>query len=393
MASIITFILLFNTAIVISPIFYQFSRIGSFAFLTLLALSVLLWFKTRKSKNVKNYFVLMFLFLFLFICASIYWQDAGLVHYPKYFIVALLIVALIDLDLKKRYINWLSWFILLQVTLALVGFIYAAFGGQPILEITITTGRPFPLYLTSFSVTKYANFIRPSGLFDEPGALSFLICFVVMLREANGFKRSFNYLILSLGLITLSLAHILFVIAYIFYCFFVLRSKQSVVLLAVSILLLFLLLPFLPNLDYITNYYISRSSSDLGGGGRSGLFETAWTYLSNSDLHVYIWGISSSCLTDYNANCRYVFPRMGENILSPLVFGGITTSWFYYLSPIVIFILALRYPYYYIIPFAFIVLFFQRPYMYNISYSLMYAFVLLEAMNAWLKVKKVEVQA
>ncbi|WP_422766785.1 hypothetical protein ACOX9X_10645 [Photobacterium leiognathi subsp. mandapamensis] len=378
MVFLIVFLLLFNTIFVISPFFYQFSIIGPISFLSLIILAIILWIREKKINYPKQYLIIIFLILVSFILSSIYWQDFGLLHFSKFFILSLLIVSILDNEIKHLFIKVLSWFLLFQLVLAIIGFVYSAFGGQPILEIIIPSGRSFPLYLTSFSVTKYAYFIRPSGLFDEPGALSFLICFLVMIREVNGFKRYFNYLLLFLGLITLSLAHIIFTLIYLIYCVFVLRSKVSILLTFISIVFLALVVPFIPNTDFVIDYFLSRSSSDLGGSGRSGLFNTTLSYLKSSDLNVYFWGVSSYCLTDYNANCRYVFPRMGENILSPLVFGGIITSWFYYILSMVTFILAIIKPRKYIILFGFIMLFFQRPYMYNISYSLMYAFAISE---------------
>ncbi|HAZ3859399.1 TPA: O170 family O-antigen polymerase, partial [Escherichia coli] len=102
---------------------------------------------------------------------------------------------------------------------AVIGFIYAAIGGSAIYTITNPNGREFYFYLTTFTVTNYSGFIRPSAFFDEPGALSFYICFVVMLREILWpRKRALNFALLAFGIVTLSLAHIVFTILYVIYC-------------------------------------------------------------------------------------------------------------------------------------------------------------------------------
>jgi hypothetical protein len=56
--------------------------------------------------------------------------------------------------------------------------------------------------------------MRPSGVFDEAGALSFFTILVVCLNELGDGGRKRSLLLLCLGLITLSMAHVFCFVAY-----------------------------------------------------------------------------------------------------------------------------------------------------------------------------------
>lgn len=95
-----------------------------------------------------------------------------------------------------------------------IGFFYAFFGGAPILEFQNPDGRINQLFLTTFSNTQIGNIIRPSFIYDEPGAFSFVICFTVAVREMLGLPRAKSIVLMLGGLITFSLTHIIILILY-----------------------------------------------------------------------------------------------------------------------------------------------------------------------------------
>lgn len=111
--------------------------------------------------------------------------------------------------LPEAICNALTAYLTVGVVLSIVGFVYAFGGGEALLSIANPDGRENALYLTTMTNFWVGNVIRPSYIYDEPGAFSFLLCATVALRELLG-KRFWPSLFLMLGgLITLSLTHLL----------------------------------------------------------------------------------------------------------------------------------------------------------------------------------------
>lgn len=342
----------------------------------------------RNKKIELEWWVLFLSFFVLlgFIVSSLYWQDIALIHYPKFLILSVIIISLLDSSEILGYIKACTYYVFFNIILAVLGFIYALFGGASVFEVVVpTTGRAFDFYLTSFSVTNYADFIRPSGFFDEPGALSFFVCFIVMLRELNGLNRNISIVMLLLGLVTLSLAHVLFFIIFFVYIFMLERSFKYGLSIVIFLAWLAVFFVFIPNGDVVLEYFLSRSSSDIGSEGRSGLLFSALDMISKSEPSVYLFGINSKCLTDYMQGCQSIYPRMGENILSPLVFGGFLTSWIYYFMFGLVMLVFFVRPNLGFVLLSFGVLFIQRPYHFNVSYSLTFAFLLTSSLNILLR--------
>ncbi|HBL5393624.1 TPA: hypothetical protein LR347_004753, partial [Enterobacter hormaechei] len=228
--------------------------------------------------------------------------------------------------MDNSFLKYLTAIIVIQIAASWIGFIYSFLGGGVTMVLSNSWGREFYFYLTTLTPTSYAGFIRPSGFLDEPGALSFYICFLVTLREIMGQSKSKSYLILVFGLVTLSVAHVIFIIMYTLYNLLVDRDRKNIKYLLMMFVLALLFIVY--SGETIISYVNIRMDSDLSGSGRSGLFSTAYEYMDNNFLMSdYIFGVDSNCLTDYINSCRYIYPRMGENILSPLVFGGLVTSW------------------------------------------------------------------
>jgi hypothetical protein len=135
-------------------------------------------------------------------------------------------------DLFKYSSNFAFKFTVTLLFGAWIGFFYTLMGGEPLLCIENPDGRSNCLYLTTFSNTDGLHFwklIRPSGIFDEPGALSFFTILMVCLNELYDGGKPRSFVLLSLGLVTLSLTHILCFIAYATFFF---RKKMIFILLA-----------------------------------------------------------------------------------------------------------------------------------------------------------------
>lgn len=109
----------------------------------------------------------------------------------------------------------LTVYLIVGILLSLVGFGYAYAGGDPSLSVLNPDGRENFLYLTTMSNFTLGNVIRPSFVYDEAGAFSFLICTTVALREMFGKDSRISWFLMLGGLITLSLTHLIIVLMFV----------------------------------------------------------------------------------------------------------------------------------------------------------------------------------
>lgn len=119
---------------------------------------------------------------------------------------------------------------------AWIGFVYYLGGGSPTQCFENPDRRQNCLYLSTFSNSDSLEFwgaIRPCGIFDEPGALSFFVTLVVCLNELCDGPRKRSFILFSLGLVTLSLAH---VFCFATYAAVTLRKRIAYLVLAATVL-------------------------------------------------------------------------------------------------------------------------------------------------------------
>lgn len=171
--------------------------------------------------------------------------------------------------LPPRLCHLLTTFLLIGVAGALVGLVYALGGGDPVLSIVNIDGRENELYLTTMSNYNFLGVIRPSFIYDEPGAFSFILCATVALREVLGLPRRPSYLLLIGGLVTFSLTHLLITLTYLAFRVGVLRTSALVAALLVS------LAPVAVQIEEL-EFFVSRFSIEDGqfaGDNRSNQLE------------------------------------------------------------------------------------------------------------------------
>jgi hypothetical protein len=378
------FLMLIATYLLISPFIHSYLPIAPL-FIIIAILIIFISFLIGETQySNSTLLIILYSLVFSFTVLSFYWQELLLVLYPKYLLLSFLIVWSIDRGTHILFIRYSTWLLLLQCFLALIGFVYALLGGTPTFDVTIGWGREFNFYLTSFSVTNYVGFIRPSALFDEPGALSFFICFVVVMREVYSLSRKFSVTILFFGMITLSLAHFVFTLLFVLYLAFLKKKWIEFFVFSLSICVLIVFLTFSVKDSFILDYLVNRSSSDIEGG-RAQLLNNAFNIVSSGDYKVFLFGVDSNCLLDYIDNCRYTYPAMGENVLSLLAFSGFATSWFYYFFLVVITGFTFFYPKKMFPLFLLSILFWQRPVIYMIGYSITFSYLVYEFLHFFKK--------
>jgi hypothetical protein len=256
-----------------------------------------------------------------------WWHDLKLAFFPAYLALSVVTVAALSARSARLFVQYMTALLGALAAAGLIGQVYAYLGGAPLLTLDNPDGRPASLYLLTMTNDVVDNLIRPAGVFDEPGALSFYICMIAACRRVLDMPPRATWLLLAGGLVTLSLAHLV-------YMAFHLLSERLLSARALRALLASALVlgaaSLHPALQRTVQERIgarlAMEDGRLAGDNRSELFEQAAAYVSPGSAVV---GLDPLCVTDWSA-CQRKYKRFGENILTPLVQGGVLTTWPYY---------------------------------------------------------------
>jgi hypothetical protein len=146
---------------------------------------------------------------------SLYWQNISILTYSGYFLMSALLVGMASPTEIRRAIEIGTDILLVMAVLAWVSFIYVLRGGAPSFEISGYPGQPVSLYLTSMALSIHGQgpgtFLRPSGIFDEPGAFAFFISLCAACRMLFDMDRNKTWCLLIVGLVTTSIALVIFI--------------------------------------------------------------------------------------------------------------------------------------------------------------------------------------
>lgn len=341
-----------------------------YLFLSCIAMFFLL---VSNTKIAKVHIMVGCLLLLIFTSFAFYWQDFKLSFYSLYFLSALIVLSCMSILGKQLFIKYMYFYVVVMIATSVLSSIYFLSGGSPLFAIINPDGRINNMYLLSFSNSDNGFLIRPSGFFDEPGALSFHICMVFALRRMMKLDNKYDFIILAFGFVTLSLAHLVFLI------FYTLSKIKNVKLFLINILIFLsivlgtvYLYQDSPIVIYVKQRLTINEDGTLTGDSRTSLFYNAYSNIS-SDM--FLSGIDSKCMTSYS-ECINKHGEMGENPLSPLVFMGGVLSLPYYLFLIGLVFLprGIRNK---ILGLSIALLFTQRPYFYHLGYSLWSAYFIL----------------
>ncbi|MEQ2016296.1 hypothetical protein ABLB90_06830 [Photorhabdus bodei] len=308
---------------------------------------------------------------------SLRWELPSLIFYPIYFLLSLYVTSFLSIEEKSLIVSYLSWIMLFLCIGAAVGFVYALLGGEPILKIKNPDGRESDLFLSTMTNWTAGKLIRPSGLFDEPGAFSFFICLTCAMRNLLNKDRKFTWLLLFLGFITLSVAHVIYVF------FHAISEKIRIKKLFFPlIIIMFSFSIFSFNNEeskLINKYFLDRfkiENGKMAGDNRTDLMINAYNMIDESS---FFFGKDHACITDID-NCNARHPPFGENILSPLALTGLFLSLPYYLIFLSIIFLGFRKRknLYFV---GVMLLLCQRPYVMSYGYSLIILLFYILALN------------
>jgi hypothetical protein len=365
-------LLFIQFAVTTSPLFDYIGAPSSI--LTVLFFLVSMSFIGFYVADVSRRYILFSCVIFsIFIFFAIYWGDFKLGFYPIYFIQSLIIFSSLSFLGVKLFARYMFFYMFLIVFFSVLSSIYFLLGGGPLFSILNTDGRINNMYLLSFSNSNNGFLIRPSGSFDEAGALSFHLCMILAFRRMTGQNNKFDLPVLFMGFVTLSLAHLVF--SFMYFLSLIKNIKSFFQYLFIFFIVVSSSLFFLKDTS-IGSYAQSRMTinedGSLRGDSRSGLISNAFSKIDSSILFA---GIDSKCMTSYS-DCVRKYGAMGENPISPLIFMGVILSLPYYMF-LIILVTFPRGTGNKIIGLSIALLFMQRPYFYHIGYTMWVALLLI----------------
>ncbi len=356
------FLLFFTAFVSTSPLWYN---LGGNAFITyLIIFSLFIMAHGFKPFN-KKLLLLAFLVFFGSFIPAIFWFDFRYIVYSFYFIFSLFLVSKLSFRDFLSFINISTSFFIIILIGCWIGFLFYLGGGNPLGSITNPDGRANYFFITTFSNILYEGFIRPSGIYDEPGTLAFFVSFVIFTRCILHLKIGPTVILLILGFITFSYAYFIFS-ALIFFTFF---NKRNFVYLLVTTSIVFIFIFKSSLFQLFDTYLFTRVAGGLQEDGRYILFQNALRILKSEPSTIFL-GLHPDCIFNIE-KCNSISGYFSENPLAPIVAMGLFLSWPYYFFIAFIIIKLFRFQVHSYLLFAFGIQFLQRPNVMSHGYSLL----------------------
>lgn len=354
----------------LSPLFnYTLGISGNFVFLFFCFLFLLL---NLEHDIPRNLLFIVFVIVFSSGCIALFWQNPKFLTLSLYCSLSLYISNIVYNKYLDMVIKYMTVLLLVVSMMAWLGFFYALNGGESIFDIKNPDGRSAFFYISTMTNFRVGNIIRPAGFFDEPGALSFFICMLVFFRDALDYNKIVTFLLLFLGLITFSVAHIIFCVLFLLFSTRISIKIKGSIFIA---LIIFCISAFslLSNIEVIDKLLMSRfelnSDGSISGDNRTGRFLNAINLIIEYPK-LLLFGLDELCILGDDF-CVRKYGAFGENILSPLVMYGFFNSMYFYF--IIFSLLCFSYVRsdgsFGFLNVAIIALLFQRPYAYSYGYS------------------------
>ncbi|QQO09821.1 hypothetical protein [Breznakiella homolactica] len=362
----------FCVLILPSPFLNYIGLTGMSESIIILILSSPFFFFLYKGKK----WVILSILLMLMICSitAFYYKDIKLIIINFILISYLVLHNILNHETLEDFVDLASNFFLVMLIFCWVGLIYSLKGGLPTGTIINPDTRPNYWYLTTFSNVRFGKLIRPSGIYDEPGALSFFIISIVLLRLYLNKIDKKNILLLILGCVTFSLAHLLFSVLIYFYIHKRISFKSKVlydIVLIISIIIFFLVMFDAINALVLERLKFNSNTGRFVGDNRSIQLKAVFHFLSENGI---FWGAYG-----YD-NVFKEYGTIGENPLTRLALDGLFVSLPYYFG-VLIMSIAVFFSSKRMLIFVMILLFLQRPYLSSIGYSAFFILFFRIAIN------------
>ena len=286
----------------------------------LFLLSAALFIVMNLSSIKERLSTFIFLILFLLSIILFVFLSESLLLFNRLIVIPISLCILLCIRRSKTIIGdtvtLASIFGLLAVFCSVIGFFYAFMGGEPTLEILNNDGRKNYLYLTTFSNSITMFFVRPSFIYDEPGALSFMLCSIVFLRVLLGRSKKITILILFGGLITFSLAHIVICVLFI-----LTSAKRGFILF--SIIFFTVGVAYTSQMDEFSFFYkrFDVSEGRMAGDNRSQQYSN-FIKAINDKNDIYLYG-NVSCFESGINDCAKSHGDISSSLVTPIYKAGV----------------------------------------------------------------------
>ncbi len=298
----------------------------------------------------------------------LHWGDYRYIFFCVFLLCAMMLVDLAGPDGIQRFSEISTKLLIILLIGAVLAAFLAATGLKPLFAIQNPDGQDYYYFYTTFTNSYQENTIRAAGIFDEPGAFSMYICFIAALRHILRQNRRTTWLMIVLGFATLSLAHLIYTL-----CHFLAEQTSKKRILLMVCVLAFALVVVVTSIAVDSNFILlsrlrlTEDTNMIAGDNRSFQLINAWAQLVDNPS-AFFFGLDSTCVFKQSL-CQDRFGPLGENPLSPLVFGGIFSELPYYLVTLTL-LIAPAFNRRNIVLFGMGLLFFQRPYVSGFSYAL-----------------------
>lgn len=319
---------------------------------------------------------------------SIYWQNITILAYSGYFLMSALLIGMATAAEIRRAIEIATDILIVMALLAWVSFVYALRGGAPGYEIAGYPGQPVSLYLTSMALSVHGQgvgtFLRPSGIFDEPGAFAFFISLCGACRMLFDMERGKTWFLILAGMVTTSLALVAFVAVIGIGELFTKRPRRTLARrfslllpLLIAVGFISVLINFWSEISLIFAVLMERLAPGtdgrlLQGDSRTVQFLSAFEQITPA---IAMFGFDASCFGDA-ATCYAIDIQGGGSPLHPMMMRGLLSQSLYYVV-LVIFLYRSLTGRHRLVFLAVALVFMQRPYILAMGYSVWAVMVLL----------------
>ena len=368
----IPILLLFMTIISISPFWHFFLNVNG-NIIYLLRFIVIFFLRFWIFKINKKYFVWSLIVLLGAFFPAMYWLEYRFLLIPIYLITGIYVISKLTIREIMSFISLSTILLFILIFGAFIGVFYVYFGGESILQFKGIHGNTYQFYLTTLSTILVGNLIRPAGILDEPGALSFFICFLAALRHKVGASKNITWTLLVLGFITSSVAHLIYTT---FHLLEEIKTNKKIgkwFVRFILILLFILILCLTPGVnDVISKFLFARFSSEQINNLGMDRFIPFLNAIELIDMKTFFVGVHPDCAFS-RPSCKDLGVRnFGYNPLTLLVGWGVFLSFPYYLALFYLFFMGiLKFNYIFL---GIFLLLLQRPYLMSYGYSM---FILL----------------
>ena len=295
--------------------------------------------------------------------------------FAGFFLLACFTVIQINYRVAVRYVEWATRMFAIFIVLALIGVVYHSVGGEPLFTLTNPDGRDNYFYLTTFS-NSVLIILRPSAIYDEPGTFSFFICITVALRSLLGMPKRPSAILLLGGLITQSITHVIFIVIWGTWAMLSIKTRRKNFT-RIWGLGLFILSTWMIYQSGVLDWSFERTINFYENpwmNPRQRYFDNALVALADSAQGLW-FGFDQACIRRL-PSCT----NLGENPLTPLIYGGLLAAWPYYAFLLFAFS-SLLYSRNGLIYVAVGVLLLQRPYFLEFPYSATMALIFVVAVE------------